>query len=150
MLIVKFENRTPRPLEKMVEYVFDPEKTDEDCSLGIGINPRFCQDEWWVPWKIYNISPEDIAHTYVQVIVSLELMPVFLKSLWIPIFYEIGQSLITDRRQVIGGIHFKGTEHVHCHYLINYLSFEGTLYRQEHKVSYYRAKIEQVVEQAFN
>ena len=149
MIIVKFEPRTPKSLEAMVNYMFDHRKTDDECIFGIGINPRFCKYELWFPWKYFNITPDEITHPYVQVIVSLDEMPVFIKSQWTPIFHEIGCALITDRRQVIGSIHFKGKGHVHCHYLINYVSVEGKLYRQVYLPSHYRQIIEKIVPKNF-
>lgn len=145
VIIVKFEPRTPRSFENMVDYMFDPHKTDAACTFGIGINSRCCKYEWWLPWMACNILPDELSHHYVQVIVSLETMPIFCIPQWLPIFYEIGCSLITDRRQVLGSIHFKGNGHVHCHYLINYVSMEGTLYRQLHQPMYYRKKIEEII-----
>ena len=45
MSLLKFEDRTPRSLEDMCSYMYDPSKTDGNGIFGIGINPHNAANE---------------------------------------------------------------------------------------------------------
>ena len=143
MSVLKFENRTPRSLDEMYEYMRDPEKTGGEGMLGIGVNPCAPVQEMQFIQDIYD--REDLAHPYVQVILSFDAGI----SLELPelqeMCMEIGQVLIADERQVFGAIHTLGTDNLHCHYMINYVGMDGALYRQEHHVNYYKRKVNEIL-----
>ena len=39
MSILKYEDRTPRNIQKMYEYMIDSNKTDDRGIFGLGVNP---------------------------------------------------------------------------------------------------------------
>ena len=39
MSILKFENRTPRDIQGMYDYMIDKNKTNESLIFGLGVNP---------------------------------------------------------------------------------------------------------------
>lgn len=150
MSIMKFEDRTPRSIEQMVEYMKDEKKTDDgngsktESVFGIGVNPDAVVEEMQFVQDVY--CKEDLAHPYVQVILSfgrdIDLPPSIIRE----ICMEIGQRLLTDERQVYGAIHCQGTMNIHCHYMINYVGIDGTLYQQKHHVNHYKRLANEVLE----
>ena len=137
MTILKFEPRTPRTLADMVAYMSDPAKTRTDSMFGLGVNPKNAALEMQFLQDLYK--REDMEHPYVQVILSFQSnVHKDMETLW-EICVRIGQILINDRRQVFGAIHYINEKNIHCHYLINYVGIDGSLYRQIYSVEYYKA-----------
>ena len=143
MSILKFEDRTPRSLSEMYDYMCDPEKTGREGMFGIGVNPCAPAQEMQFVQDVYY--REDLAHPYVQVILSFDVGISLKLAELQEVCMEVGQALITDERQVFGAIHSLGTGNVHCHYMINYVGISGALYRQGHHVNYYKRKINEVL-----
>lgn len=142
--ILKFEHRTSRSLEDMILYLADKSKTTEDGLFGIGCNPSYVVLEMEFVQRIF--SQEQLVHQYVQVIfafdVGISLPLLLLRNIAI----EIGQALISDRRQVFGAIHYLDKpDKVHCHYLINYVSVDGALYRQNYSLWHYKTKVNEIL-----
>ena len=55
--------------------------------------------------------------------------------------------LTTDKRQVFGAIHYLNTDKIHCHYMINYVGIDGTLYRQNYSVYHYRDLVNAILQE---
>jgi Relaxase/Mobilisation nuclease domain. len=143
MAILKFENRTPRSLLEMYKYMVDFNKTGKYGVFGIGVDPVYAvQQMEFIQGIFYK---ENILHPYVQIIFSFD-SGIDLGVLTIcKICKEIAYVLVNDKRQILGAIHFNGTANIHCHYMINYVSIRGELYRQGHSVNYYKEVINQIL-----
>lgn len=143
MSLLKFEDRTPRNLKGMCEHVCDPKKTDLNGIFGLGVNPENAFGEMKLVHNVYH--RDCLLHEYVQVIFCFEQGITedigFLREVCV----KIGQVLITDVRQVLGAIHYLGTDKIHCHYLINYVGIDGTLYRQRYSVLYYKMLVNKIL-----
>lgn len=143
MSILKFENRTPKSLEEMYNYMIDPQKTQGTKFLGIGVNPSAPVEEMRFVQEIYG--REDLLHPYVQIIFSCDKNVEKSKEELYEICMQIGQLLISDNRQVFGAIHYYGTNNIHFHYMINYVGMNGSLYRQNHHVHHYMYLVNEVL-----
>ena len=143
MSILNFENRTPRSLEAMYEYITDREKTDPYATFGIGVNPRYAVREMQFVQDLY--FRDYIVHPYIQVIFCFDVGVSFSTPMLREICMEIGYCLVLDDRQIVGAVHYKDTEKKHCHYLINYVGIRGNLYRQEHSIIFYKQRVNQVL-----
>ena len=143
MSILKFENRTPKTLSEMVEYLTDESKTTEAGIFGIGCNPKFVVDEFELVQRIF--FKETITHPYLQVIFSFDVgvsLPIqYLREICI----KIGRTLITDKRQVFGAIHYLNTDKIHCHYLLNFVDATGKLYEQKYSLWHYKNEINKII-----
>jgi len=142
MSILKFERRTPRTIAAMYAYMVDPSKTDGSYVFGIGVNPFYTAEEMEFIQRLYY--KEDIAHTYLQVIVSFDA-GISCDERTRSICQEIAGVLVEDERQILGVIHYKNEKNVHCHYMINYVSITGKLYRQRRSVFYYKRKVNEIL-----
>ena len=145
MSILNFENRTPRTLQEMYDYMLDCRKTDAPGIFGLGVNPPCAVMEMEFVQGLY--FRDQLFHPYVQVIFAFDVgitLDVFALR---PICMEIGRCLVTDERQVLGAIHYKGTDKKHCHYLINYVGMNGNLYRQRYSVIFYKDRVNSILEQ---
>lgn len=144
MSILKFEPRTPRSLEDMILYLKDETKTTKDGLFGIGCNPTCVVVEMEIVQRIF--FQERLPHSYVQVIFAFDVgisLPLLIAR---KVAIEIGEVLISDRRQVFGAIHYLDKpDKVHCHYLINYVSVERALYRQNYSLWYYKSKVNEIL-----
>ena len=147
MSILKFENRTPRNLQQMYEYLTDRKKTDFYGIFGIGLNPFKAVTDMQLMQNLYRRQP--LAHEYFQVILSFDEGIMLNISRARVICERIGEVLITDKRQVFGAIHYlnKDAYKMHCHYLINYVGTDGSLYRQNHSVYYYRDLVNEILQE---
>ena len=144
MSILKFENRTPRTLQDMYDYMLDSKKTDALGVFGLGINPQYAVMEMEFVQGLH--FHEQLAHPYVQVIFAFDV-GIALDILALrQICMEIGYCLMTDERQMLGAVHYKGTDRKHCHYLINYVGMNGNLYRQGSSVIFYKERVNSVLE----
>ena len=138
MSILKYEYRTPRNIEKMYKYLTNSKKTDVKGIFGLGVNPFNAANEMlfvqFVHGKLY------LSHEYVQVIFAFDIGITLDIEVIREICIKIGEVLITDKRQVFGAIHYlnKDAQKMHCHYLINYVGTDGSLYRQKYSVYHYR------------
>ena len=145
MSILKFENRTPRNLQQMYDYLFDYKKTDIYGIFGIGLNPLTAVAD--MKFMQYLYPRPHLTHEYVQVIFSfdrgIDLNIIKLREICI----KIGRVLITDKRQVFGAIHYLNTDKIHCHYMINYVGIDGTLYRQNYSVYHYRDLVNEILQE---
>ena len=147
MSILKFENRTPRNLQKMYKYLCNPQKTNIYGIFGIGLNPMAAVADMKFMQNLYG--QHRLTHEYFQVIFTFD------KGLFLDIFkareicIKIGEVLITDKRQVFGAIHYlnKDAQKMHCHYLINYVGTDGSLYRQKYSVYHYRNLINGILKE---
>ena len=143
MSILKFENRTPRDIQGMYNYMIDENKTNETMIFGLGVNPQNAVAE--MKFVQYVNGRYNLRHEYKQIIfsfdVGVDLSPEVIKE----VCMRIGWSLLSDERQVIGAIHGIGTEKVHCHYMINYVGIRGSLLRQEYSVVYYKRKVNEIL-----
>jgi len=147
MSILKFENRTPRNLQQMYKYLYDPQKTNIYGIFGIGLNPLKAIKDMEFMQNIYG--EHRLAHEYIQVIFTFDkglLLDIFTARV---ICKRIGEVLITGKRQVFGAIHYlnKDAYKMHCHYIINYVGTDGTLYRQNYSVYYYRDLVNEILQE---
>ncbi|MGL5257527.1 MAG: relaxase/mobilization nuclease domain-containing protein [Proteocatella sp.] len=143
MAILKFENRTPRPLLAMYEYMVDFNKTGKYGVFGIGVDPLYAVQQMEFIQRIFY--KENLLHSYIQIIFSFD-SGIDLGILTIrKICKEIAYILVSDERQIFGAIHFNGTPNIHCHYMINYVSVRGEMYRQGHSVNYYKQLINSIL-----
>ena len=145
MSILKFENRTPRNLQQMYDYMCDEQKTDFYGIFGIGLNPLTAVSD--MKFMQYLYHRQELSHEYVQVIFSfdrgIDLNIIKLRE----ICERIGKVLTTDKRQVFGAIHYLNTDKIHCHYMINYVGTDGTLYRQNYSVYHYRDLVNAILQE---
>ena len=143
MSILKFENRTPRSLEEMHQYLTNPAKTDACGVIGLGVNPFNPVAEMRFVQSLYY--KENLSHDYLQVIfafdVGVKIDIVTLRE----ICMRLAEVLIIDRRQVFGAIHYLNTDKIHCHYIINYVSIDGDLYQQGRSVQFYKKRINEIL-----
>lgn len=143
MSILKFETRTPKTLAQMYQYLMDAEKTDERGLLGWGINPKKAVEEMEFTQMIYH--KENLYHPYMQIIFSFDQYLSLPLDTVKKVCMEIGDCLIPDERQGFGVVHFKNTNHIHCHYILNYLSIYGIPYRQIYYIVWYFTKVDEVL-----
>lgn len=141
--ILKFEPRTPRSLEDMISYLADRNKTTEDGIFAIGCNPIHAALEMQFVQRLYFY--DNLVHPYVQVIFAFDVGINLSLSLLRQIAIEIGQVLIVDRRQVFGAIHYLNTDKKHCHYILNYVSVLGELYRQNYSLWHYKQAVNEIL-----
>ena len=141
--ILKFEPRTPRSLEDMILYLTDRSKTTEDGIFAIGCNPVQAALEMEFVQRLFFY--ENLVHPYVQVIFAFDVGINLSLSLLRQIAIEIGQVLIVDRRQIFGAIHYLNTDKKHCHYLLNYVSVNGELYRQNYSLWHYKQAVNKIL-----
>ena len=77
MSILKFENRTPRDIQGMYDYMIDENKTNESLIFGLGVSPLNAVAE--MKFVQYVYGKYNLMHKYKQVIfsfdVGLELTP---------------------------------------------------------------------------
>lgn len=147
MSILKFEHRTPRNLRQMYEHIVDHHKTDPDLIFGIGLNPLSAIDDMNFIKKIYY--KEHLAHPYIHVIFSFDYNVCAQYDLFAlkKICQRIGYMLLVDKRQLVAAIHYKTTDNVHCHYLINSVGIDGSIYEQKFSVIFYKKRINNILEQ---
>lgn len=138
MSILKFENRTPRSLQNMYDYMTDIKKTDRGYIFGIGINPPYAVAEMQF---VQNVYYANILHSYLQVIFSFDSNINYDMMIIKEICYHIGEVLLIDERQLLGAVHYKNERNIHCHYMINSIGIDGSLYRQKYSVRYYKEKV---------
>lgn len=125
-------------------YLADKHKTTEDGIFGIGCNPSYAALEMEFVQRIFFY--DCIVHPYLQVIFAFDVgidLPIKLLK---KISVEIGQVLILDRRQVFGAIHYLDKpDKIHCHYIINYVSVDGELYRQNYSLWHYKKAVNKIL-----
>ena len=145
MSILKFEHRTPRSLEEMYAYLCDPNKTDAYGIFGIGVNPFDTVNEMRFVQNHYH--HENMKHEYVQRIFCFDVGIRVDLGLLMEVCARIGQVLITDKRQVFGAIHYlnQDAHHIHCHYMINYVGIDGSLYQQKFHVNHYKGLVNEIL-----
>ena len=143
MSILKYEGRCPRSLIEMYDYLTDTSKTDISGIFGLGVNPSYAVTEMTFVQKVYYM--DEITRPYVQVIFAFDQYLCLNIQLLKQICLEIGQCLVLDKRQVFGAIHYKNTDKIHCHYMINYVGIDGNLYRQGYSVIYYKDRVNNVL-----
>ena len=143
MSLLKFEDRTPRSLEDMCAYMCDANKTDSIGIFGIGVNPYTAANEMRFIQNCYR--REKLTHEYTQRIFCFDEGTdadiVTLRE----VCEKIGHVLITDMRQVLGAIHYLNTDKPHCHYLINYVGVDGSLYQQSFHVNHYKRLVNEIL-----
>lgn len=142
MSILKFENRTPHSLQDMYDYMTDIKKTDREYIFGIGINPPYAVAEMQFVQNVYHAN---ILHPYLQVIFSFDSNVNYDMMIIKEICYYIGEVLLIDERQLLGAIHYKNERNIHCHYMINSIGIDGSLYRQKYSVRYYKEKVNDIL-----
>lgn len=145
MSILKFENRTPRTLSDIFKYLTDPEKTDERGIFGIGCEPQTAVEEMTLTSLVY--PRQKLTHAYLQVIFSFDNNIDLSFEKIREICVEIGKVLIHDDRQIFGAIHYLGNDshNIHCHYLINFVGIDGTLYQQKYSVWTYKKLVNEIL-----
>lgn len=136
MSILKFESRTPRTLAEMYNYMVDVKKTDYESVFGIGVGAFGVVQEMEFIQRLYY--KENLLHPYVQIIFSFDVDVCLEKSVLCGICKEIGSILVWDKRQLFGAVHYKNTNNIHCHYMINYINIDGASYRQAYSVIMYK------------
>ena len=145
MSILKYEYRTPRNIEKMYEYLTDSKKTDNRGIFGLGVNPFNAANEMLFVQFVHG-EPY-LSHEYVQVIFAFDMGITLDIEVIREICIKIGEKLITDKRQVFGAIHYLNTDKIHCHYMINYVGIDGSLYRQNYSVYHFRESINKILQE---
>lgn len=147
MSILKYVNHNRRPsLAAMYSYLVNPEKTDVSGLLGYGVNPSCATEEMMFVQWLYRFEGSCHPKLYQHVIFSFDVGCQLPFGLIRQISYEIGLTLLPDERQMLGTIHFKNTEKVHCHYMMNYISIDGKPYRQNHPLHYYKNRVNAVLQ----
>lgn len=139
MSILKFERRTPKSLAAMYDYVTDVNKTDFEHIFGIGVNPLYAVQEMEFVQQIYHKT--NLLHPYLQVIFSFDQNTAYNMSQITEICKEIGLYLLIDRRQLLGAIHYKNERNIHCHYIINTVGIDGSVYKQVYSLHFYKERV---------
>lgn len=139
MSILNFENRTPRTMRAMYEYMVDYRKTDSEGVFGLGVNAYRAVEEMEFVQRVY--FRDYIKHPYIQMIFAFDMGVLLDMASMRRICMEIGECLLLDERQVLGAIHYKNTDKVHCHYMINYVGMKGQVYRQEMSVIFFKDRV---------
>ena len=144
MSVLIFEPRTPKSLEEMYYYMSDPNKTTCEAMFGIGVTIEEVVPQMKFVQSVYKI--EKLLHEYLQVIfcfdVGIRRNIAFLKE----VCERIGCVLITDERQVFGAIHhLDKPDNIHCHYMINFVGIDGSLYRQKFSVQHYKCRVNEIL-----
>ena len=143
MSILCFENRTPRSLQDMYNYVVDELKTNGIWIFGIGVNPANAVAEMKLVRYVYGRY--NLTHEYKQMIFAFDEGIQIEENILLEVCVRIGRALILDERQVFGAIHGAGTARIHCHYLINYVGIDGSLLRQVYSVIFYKERINDIL-----
>ena len=143
MSILKFENRTPRDIEGMYNYMIDEIKTNESLIFGLGVNPLNTVAE--MKFVQYIHGKYNLMHEYKQVIFSFDVGLELSPEIIIEVCIRIGRALLLDKRRIFGAIHGIGTGYIHCHYMINYIGMDGSLLRQKYSVIYYKRKVNEIL-----
>ena|GEM_PF-856277 len=145
MSILKYENRTPRNIQKMYEYMIDSNKTDDRGIFGLGVNPYNAANEMLLVQFAHG-KPY-LPHEYVQVIFAFDVGITLDIEVIREICIKIGSVLVIDERQVFGAIHYLNTDKIHCHYMINYVGIDGSLHRQGYSVCHYRDLVNEILQE---
>ena len=145
MAIHKIVDKTPKSLEKMCKYLADPKKTNKNCFIGVGVNPYNAANEMQFVQDVY--AHESLKHPYVQEILSFDVDTKLDIETLREICTRIASVFVLDERQVYGVIHFEDEHRIACHYIINYVGMDGSLYRQTYSVYHYREKINEILEE---
>jgi len=143
MSILKFVNKTPKSIKEMYSYLTDPQKTTNDMIFGIGVNPYNAAIEMELTQTIYHT--DKIRNPYVQVIFAFDEELNISPILACQICQKIGHSFHYDNRQIFGAIHYNKPQQIHCHYMINYISIDGHLWRQGKSVISYKNEVNQIL-----
>ena len=145
MSILRYEHRTPRTIQKMYEYLTDFNKTNVKGIFGLGVNPYNAANEMmfvqFVHGKLY------LSHEYVQVIFAFDVGIDLDIEVIREICMKIGRVLVVDERQVFGAIHYLNTDKIHCHYMINYVGIDGSLYRQSYSVNHFKDLVNEILQE---
>lgn len=144
MSILVFERHTPRRLEEMYFYMVDPMKTSPQGLFGIGVTVENAVNQMKFVQNVHKF--ENLLHEYVQVIFCFDVGVRANIGLLREVCERIGQVLITDKRQVFGAIHYLDKpDKIHCHYMINFVGIDGSLYRQNYSVKHYKLLINEIL-----
>lgn len=147
MSILKFVKGTKRPVEKMYDYICDPNKTDDGHIFGIGLNPQNAAAEMEYIQNVFFYKTP--LRKYKQIVFAFN--PYISETVDLQTITEvcirIGYILLNgEKRQLLGGIHYKNRkkgyritfdDKIHCHYMLNMIGTDGSLYRQGVSVYYY-------------
>lgn len=142
MSILRFITGTPKTLEEMYNYITDPAKTDKDFIFGIGINPFDMVNQMLFVHHAYRRYP---YHPYKQIVFSFDKNINLSMEKIKDVCIKIGYKLISDRRHLVGAIHYKNEDNIHCHYILNYVSADGEMYEQYGGIYSYRQKINPIL-----
>lgn len=128
----------------MISYLTDRNKTTSEGIFGIGCNPLYAALE--MEFVQRNFFYDHLTHPYLQVIFAFDVgVDLPIKRLR-KISINIGHSLLSDRRQLFGAIHFIDKPNkIHCHYIMNYVSTNGSLYRQCYSLWHYKHSINEIL-----
>ena len=144
MSILVFERHTPRRLEEMYFYMVDPLKTSPQGLFGIGVTVENAVAQMKFVQNIYKF--ESLLHEYIQIIFCFDVGIKASLTLIREICERIGQVLITDERQVFGAIHYlDNPDKIHCHYMINFIGIDGSLYQQNYSVKHYKLLVNEIL-----
>lgn len=145
MSILKFESRTPRSIQGMYSYLTDKTKTSQEGIFTIGCTSSYAPEEMFLVQDVYY--RRNISHPYLQVIFAFDDGINLDFELIRKICIKIGYALILDKRQVFGAIHYLGKDSrkIHCHYMINYVGIDGSLYKQQYPLQYYKKKVNEIL-----
>lgn len=128
----------------MVAYLVDETKTSDDGIFGIGCNPSFAATEFHFVQKIF--FRDQLAHPYLQVIFAFDQGLVLPINRLRQISTSIGRSLVQDQRQIFGAIHYRNTDKIHCHYLINFVNVFGELFQQKFSLWHYKRNVNEILD----
>lgn len=144
MSILVFEPSTLRNLEGMYYYLSDPAKTSWDGMFGIGVTVGEAVHQMRFVQNFYKF--EKLLHEYFQFIFCFDVGIMANLGFLREVCERIGRVLITDERQVFGAIHYLDKpDKIHCHYMINFVGTDGSLYRQKLSVHHYRKSVNAIL-----
>jgi hypothetical protein len=143
MSILRFENRTPRTLQGIYDYVLDPSKTSSDLSFTIGVGLLTAVKEMELVRRCHN---KKYTSPYVHFIFCFDKNLNGKSHLYLcAVAKEIALALIHDQRQCFGAVHINKPNQLHIHIIINTTSINGELWRQQGSVLYYKKKVNTIL-----
>lgn len=128
----------------MISYLVDETKTSTAGIFGIGCNPDFAALEFNFVQKIF--FREQISHPYLQVIFAFDQGLVLPINRLRHIAIEIGKILVSDQRQIFGAIHYRNTNKIHCHFLINLVNVFGKLFQPKFSLWHYKCQVNEILD----
>lgn len=114
MSILSFKAGNRYSLEGMIDYITNPDKTQNQIISGLGVNPNYALQEMQLVKELFH---QNGGRLYKQIIFSFD-RDIQLSSETIQEISERIGLLFAQNYQVLLAVHFN-TSYIHVHYCIN-------------------------------